>query len=364
VTASFSQSSLDFPTAQSGSRSGPGGPEPTGGSGSEDGSGGSGSAGTSDVGSGNGGGGADGSDKDNSSGPGTGVIVGAAVGGLVALIAIGILIFFLVKQAQKRKELQTASDPTGPPPGGSVMMSNPAAAFVNGGDGKPELAANSVAVPPPPPSPSPSTAKVPARSNNVSPVSAHANTFTTPTPPPPPMPNGAELPGQRTAPYPPMPNSAELHGQAPAYPPVPNSNELYGGMVQGQPPHSPIASPGAPAGAFSAHQQQYQPYRPELQGQGAPYQIPNRPELMGQQQQQRMYGGYYQPQYQQQHQQGYPQPHPAAHQVSPVEVHGQQRPAELQPTAWQSGPVPGQYLHEMDGGHQQQQQQQGFGQAR
>ncbi|KAK3381464.1 hypothetical protein B0H63DRAFT_205877 [Podospora didyma] len=268
-------------------------------------------------------------------GPNIGLVAGGAIGGVVALAAIGILIFFLVKKSQKRKAAahQVLPDTSTPDNGGY--------------DGKHELASDSIAAPLagplPPPSPSPSTLKVgPHRGDNVSPVSAHASVYSPPpnkaelsgAAPPPPMPNELQAQGV----YPPTPNSAELYGQQrPAYPPAPNSAELYG---QQRPPYSP-----APNSAELYGGQQQRPMYPpspntaELyaqggqfpQGQGSPYPPPNRPELMG---------GYYQPQK--------PQVQEFPGYNSYQGQQPQQQPVELQPVSWQSGPVPGVHIHEMD----------------
>lgn len=298
VTASVSQAGPS-PTAQSGSRVN-GGPQATA-------SGGSGSGDSSDNGSS---GGANNGKKSSN----TAAIAGAVVGVLVGLGIIGALLFFFIRKSKQRKVAEEANP------------ANADNAFVAGG-GKPELAGNPVVggaaaaavIPPSPPSRSTSVLKDGTRVSSVSPVSAGAGGF---APPPltaelhsqevPPPFQGAELQGQG----PPHPlNSTELHGQTPAYPPMPNTAELHAPygvapnptqtMHQGPLPLSPMTNTAS-----------------ELQGQGALWPGPNRQELQGQA----------------------APPHfmPNRH-----EMMGQQRPAELQPMAWQSGPVPG--LHEMDG---------------
>ncbi|KAK0709615.1 hypothetical protein B0T26DRAFT_679006 [Lasiosphaeria miniovina] len=340
VTNSVSQPT---PTRSSGSKftgnfggTGGGSTGSSGGSGSNNGNG---SGSSSGTGTGNGIGGSTApatSDTANKGGPSTGVIAGVVVGVVAVLAIVGVLVFFLVKQAQKRKAASHHALPENASP------SN----YPDPYGGKHELASEAVAAGAvagagagagahPPPSPSPSTLKVagPPRTDNVSPVSAHAHTLTPP-------PNKLDPYGQ--AQHPPLPNSAELYGQNPAYSPAPNTAELYAQGGHQYPPHANRpelqghGAPYSPAGSAELYAQgsgQYPPAnRPELQGQGAPYPPPNRPELMGQY-------GYPQQQQQQPPHQGY---------YSPQTPQGpQQPPVELQNMVWQSGPVPGYY--EMDG---------------
>ncbi|KAK3401953.1 hypothetical protein B0T20DRAFT_127111 [Sordaria brevicollis] len=318
VTASVSQAEPTA-TAQSGSRAN-GGPQATGGSGS-----GSGSDSNSNDGS-------SGNDSGNGSGntgkkSNTAVIAGAVVGVLVGLGIIAALLFFFIRKSKQRKAAEQAN------------AANGINDFVAGG-GKPELAGNPVVggaaavVPPSPPSRSTSVLKDGARVDSVSPVSAGAGGFAAPPltaelqgqgPPHPlnsnelhgqgaPRPfNGAELQGQG----PPHPlNSTELYGQTPAYPPMPNTAEMHAPYGVAQNPSQPLAQHPSPVSPMMNNAS-------ELQGQGAIYPGPNRQELQGQ-------GSP-------------PQFMPNRYEMGM----GQQRPAELQPTSWQSGPVPG--YHEMDG---------------
>ncbi|KAH7630224.1 hypothetical protein B0T09DRAFT_144592 [Sordaria sp. MPI-SDFR-AT-0083] len=326
VTASASQADPS-PTAQSGSRV-DGGPQATasGGSGSGSGSGtGSDSNNGSSGGADNGG---SGSGNTGNKPSNTAAIAGAVMGVLVGLGIIGALLFFFIRKSKQRKATEQANS------------ANAVNDFVAGG-GKPELAGNPVvggvataaAVPPSPPSRSTSMLKDGNRVDTVSPVSAGAGGF---SPPPltaelqgqgPPHPlNSTELHGQGAQrPFhdaelqgqgPPHPlNSTELHGQTPAYPPMPNSAELHAPYGVAQNPSQPMPQGPSPVSPMMNNAS-------ELQGQGAIYPGPNRQELQG---------------------------HAAPPQFMPNrhEMMGQQRAVELQPTAWQSGPVPG--FHEMDG---------------
>ncbi|KAK3503687.1 hypothetical protein B0T13DRAFT_522577 [Neurospora crassa] len=310
VTASESQAD-PTPTAQSGSRAN-GGAQATAssGSGSRSGSGSGSNSGDDSTGGANDGGSGSGNTGKKSSN--TGVIAGAVIGVLVGLGIIAALLFFFIRRSKQRKNMEQTN-------------SSNAIHDVLAGEGKPELAGNPIVggaataaaaaaataaaavaaaatVPPSPPSRSASMLKDGTRVNSVSPVSAGAGGF-----PPPQL--TAELQGQG----PPHPlNSTELHGQTPAYPPMPNTAELHApyGVSQnasqqsGQGPwsDSPMLSNAS-----------------ELQGSGGIYPGPNRQELQGL----------------------------AQFMSNRYEMMGPQRPAELQPTAWQSGPVPG--YHEMDG---------------
>ncbi|KAK1755663.1 hypothetical protein QBC47DRAFT_360566 [Echria macrotheca] len=273
-----------------------------------------------------------------SKGPGTGVIVGVVVGVIVVLALIGVVVFFVMKNARKKREQQLASDQV--PMTGRPSTSPGNTEFYNG---KQELPAESISGPLPPPSPSPSTLKVnhPPRVDTVSPVSAHGGAFSPPayhaelngqSPPVPPMPYGAELPGQGSPYYSPRPQGAELQGQVPAHPPNANTAELYGqGAAFQHPPRPELQGQGA---AYPP------PARPELQGQGAPYPGPFRQELPGQ------YSNYPTPP--QQSAQPYSPYSPAAT-VSPASTYVQPSPAgHAAGMSWQSGPVP--MVHEMDGG--------------
>jgi hypothetical protein len=196
---------------------------------------------SSTAGAANGGGSADGN-----GGPKTAVIAGVIAGVVVALIGVGALIWFLVKQSRKKQADAAALAAT------NANLQNQGPDY----NGKPELAGNPIN---PPHSPSPSMLKAHAgnRVETISPVSAHGSAWTPP-------PSKAELHGQG-APYPPMPpNAAELAGQG-------QQGSLY------MPPNRPelMGAPGYPM----------PPHRPELMGQqpaGYPT-SPNRPELMGQQ---------------------------------------------------------------------------------
>lgn len=263
----------------------------------------------------------------NGNGPKPAVIAGAVIGVIVGLLALGILIWFLVKQARKKQADSAA------------LAASHANLYSNGPEheGKPELGGNPINnMPPPSPSPSALKPNPMGRTESVSPVSAHGGSAWTPPP------NQAELQGQ-PAPYPPMPpNAAELAGQgrqgSPHMPP--NRSELAGG-------------PGYPLQNLPS------PNRPELMNQhpGGYDMHPNRPELMGQQ-------GY---------PQGYPQgqPYPMraqeynpyGGQQHPQEAHGQpiyefpgQQGSYQQPVYEASStPVPG---HSQPPSPQQQQQQQ------
>lgn len=292
VTASVSQAEPTA-TAQSGSRAN-GGPQATGGSGSGSGSG-SNSGDDSTGGANDSGNGSGNTGKESN----TAVIAGAVVGVLVGLGIIGALLFFFIRKSKLRKAAEQANAANG---------INDSVA----GGGKPELAGNPVvggaaaAVPPSPPSRSTSVLKEGTRVDSVSPVSAGARGFSAP-------PLTAELQGQG----PPHPlNSTNLYGQTPAYPPMPNTAEMHAPYGVAQNPSQPLAQYPSPVSPMMNNAS-------ELQGQGAIYPGPNRQELQGQ---------------------GAPsQFMPNRHEMGM----GQQRPAELQPTSWQSGPVPG--YHEMDG---------------
>ncbi|KAK4034595.1 hypothetical protein C8A01DRAFT_38951 [Parachaetomium inaequale] len=330
----------------------PGGPQQTGAGGSGGGNGNSNSNG-SGTGNGNGNGDAgsngsngstQGGDSQTSSSPSTGVIVGAVVGGVGGLALIGAIVFFVLKAVRKNRpdslRIPDNAPGTDDPPVPLVPLG-----------GKSELHSESIAGPLPAPSPSPSTLKaaVPARADNVSPVSAHTGAF---TPPPnnqselsgqasflPPMPNRPELHSQPTGSPPPLsPGRPELQGQGQtamfATPPPPNAPELYG---QGSPqPNRPelqgqgAMSPGPPNAPELYGQGAPSPNRPELHGQGAMYATPppanmselqgqgsqfynanpNRPELAGQYnyspQQQQSYPSPQSPHMQQQQQQQQP----------------------------------------------------------
>ncbi|KXX77277.1 hypothetical protein MMYC01_208390 [Madurella mycetomatis] len=321
---------------------------------------------------GDGGGATEDDDDSQSNGPSVSVIIGAVVGVIAALALIGVLIFFLIKSAKKRRAMEQSQTPNGAP-----GNQNPDPSGFYGG--KAELASDSVSAPPHPVSPSASTLKVnfPPRADNVSPVSAHAGVFAPPS-------NKAELQGQGPALYPPMPGSAELHGQGTAYPapPSPHAPELYG---QGAPStiRPELQGQGAMYAPAPANRPELQgqgsqfhnpnPNRPELQGQGAMYApAPDRPELQGQGTQYHnpnpnrpeLAGQYSYPQSPQLHHHQQPQPYPppfqqiqgyqSYHPGSPPPggaMYGQQQqPQAPPPASWQSGPVPG--FHEMDGaGH-------------
>ncbi|KAK3316298.1 hypothetical protein B0H66DRAFT_290483 [Apodospora peruviana] len=306
-----------------------GGPQATSGSGDSS-NGGTSNGGTSNSnGSPNGG-----TTTGTSKGANVGLIAGVIAGVVAILGLLAGLIVYLVK---KKKSQAAAVQPAAQDPPAPTIQD-----FYNG---KQELGGTAIVTPMPPPSPSTSTLKagVPGRTDNVSPVSAHAGAYTPP-------PNKAELHGQ-TAPYPPMPNSAELQGQGASYPPMPNSAELYAQGAQYPPPNRPeLQGQGA---------MYPPPNRSELQGQGSPhFPPPNRPEL----------AGYYapqmqppqmqmqQPQMQQQQMSGYYNGYGGPQQVNAQMPQGgfqgqqqPQRPAELAPVSWQSGPVPGFHVHEMDG---------------
>lgn len=186
------------------------------------------------------------------------------------------------------------------------------------GGGKPELAGNPIVggaataaaaaaatVPPSPPSRSASILKDGTRVNSVSPVSAGAGGFSPPQ-------LTAELQGQG----PPHPlNSTELHSQTPAYPPMPNTAELHAPYGVPRNPSQPLGQPPSSVSPMLSNAS-------ELQGSGGMCPGPNRQELQG-------------------------QGTPPQFMSNRHEMMGPQLPAELQPTAWQSGPVPG--YHEMDG---------------
>ncbi|SPQ26936.1 cbddf3d4-5658-4a1e-a938-51918f1b561a [Thermothielavioides terrestris] len=303
-----------------------GGPKQTGGSGS----GGTGSSGSNQGGT-----------NSSSGGPSTPVIVGIVVGVVGGLAVLSSLIYFLAREARKRRAAAYSAYGGGHPGAGLLPF-----------NGKSELPSDSAAAAVPFPSrPSQSTPQpgaVPARVDNVSPVSAHA---TTSTPPP----NQAELSGQ-SAPYPPMPNRPELLGQAAtaaaaAAPsrPVPNAPELYG---QGAPQPNRPELYGQTA-AFATPP----PNQSELQGQGAPFYAtnlnqteysssppPNQSELQGQGAQSYA-ANLNRSEYMYQH---YPAgaPPPGA---TASAAYGQQTQSPAQPqSSWQSGPVPA--FHEMDGG--------------
>ncbi|KAK3948076.1 hypothetical protein QBC32DRAFT_352523 [Pseudoneurospora amorphoporcata] len=293
VTASVSQADPS-PTAQSGSRVNP---QATAGGGSGSGSDSSSGSNSDDGSSGGANDGGSGSGNTGKRSSNAAVIAGAVVGVVVGLGITVALLFFFIRKSKQANSANAITD------------------FGAGGD-KPELAGNPVvggaaaaaaaAVPPSPPSRSTSMLKDGTRVSSVSPVSAGAGGFS-----PPPL--TAELQGQG----PPHPlNSTELHGQTPAYPPMPNTAELHAPYGVAQNTSQPMAQGLSPVPPVMNN-------TPELQGQGAIFPGPNRQELQGQA--------------------AHPQFMPNRH-----EMMGQQRPAELQPTAWQSGPVPG--LHEMDGG--------------
>ena len=271
-------------------------------------------------------------------GPSAAVIAGAIVGVVAVLAIIGVVVFFVRKNAQKRKQLQIASDQV-------PMTGRPSTSGPDYYNGKQELPADSIAGPSPA-SPSPSMLKVnnPPRSDTVSPISSHGGALSPHMNhaelnghhPVPPMPYGAELPG-KGSPYPPMPQGAELQGQAPAYAPSPNTAELYG------------------QGATVQH-----PPRPELQGQGAMYPPPNGPGLQQGQgtpyptpYRQELAGHYNYPPSQQvqvpsPQMQSYSPYGPAAA-VSPASSYMQSPPPHPAGMSWQAGPVS--MVHEMDGGH-------------
>ncbi|KAI2633165.1 hypothetical protein GGS26DRAFT_555510 [Hypomontagnella submonticulosa] len=194
VTESVSQTTA---TEKSGSS----GPKETGVNGSNGGSGGSkttqGPAGSNESGNVGPGGNA----AHSTSGPSTGTIVGAVVGGIAGLAIIGLAAFFLWKRSRKNK--------AAPHPAAAAEFS-----------GKPELDSTVVA-PSSAASPNPSAMKGQAdtRVDNVSPVTAHSVPNTSELsayPPPPPSPQEAygrpvvpvhEVPGQH------YPDIHEAHGQ-------------------------------------------------------------------------------------------------------------------------------------------------------
>ncbi|EGO54432.1 hypothetical protein NEUTE1DRAFT_103879 [Neurospora tetrasperma FGSC 2508] len=306
VTASESQAD-PTPTAQSGSRANRGAQATaSSGSGSRSGSGSGSNSGDDSTGGANDGGSGSGNTGKKSSN--TGVIAGAVIGVLVGLGIIAALLFFFIRRSKQRKNMEQTN-------------SSNAIHDVFAGEGKPELAGNPIVggaataaaaaaaaaatVPPSPPSRSASMLKDGTRVNSVSPVSAGAGRF-----PPPQL--TAELQGQG----PPHPlNSTELHGQTPAYPPMPNTAELHA-------PYGVPQNPSQPLGQGPLSVSPMLSNASELQGSGGMYPGPNRQELQG-------------------------QGTPPQFMSNKHEMMGPQRPAEPQPTAWQSGPVLG--YHEMDG---------------
>ncbi|KAL8392125.1 hypothetical protein RB595_002350 [Gaeumannomyces hyphopodioides] len=324
------------------------GPGQTGGAGAGGGSGGGGSGSGS-----NGGPDASGGNSGTSQSSNAGVIAGAAGGGVALLVGIAVAVFYLMRNARRKKAAE------------EIAMVQPKTSANQDFDGKPELdGAMVTAANVPPSSPSPSMLKTHASqriADNISPVSAHHQH------------NGSAFPS------PPMPT--ELHNES--------------RMQQAAQNVSPtVPSPYSQNGQFQAYgqQQQQHQYQPsgahEMQGQQS-YSTMIRPELQGNhhQQQQQQAGAYgnvlpspFGPGFQGQNQQLYefpaaiaafPRPPSSASNAAtglagspprhtyeagsrPVTASSQQH---LQPTglaeapgmSWHSGPVAG--YSELDGGH-------------
>ncbi|EJT77065.1 hypothetical protein GGTG_06979 [Gaeumannomyces tritici R3-111a-1] len=223
-----------------------------------------GAGGGSGNGGGAGGGGANGG-PDGSSGTSqpsnTGVIAGAAGGGVALLLGIGVAVFYLMRNARRKKAAEDIA-----------MVQPKSSADQDFGGGKPELdGAMITAADLPPSSPSPSMLKTHASqriADNVSPVSAHHNH------------NHHQHGGGGGAfPSPPMPT--ELH----------NESRVQQQQAGAQNVSPVMPSPYSQNGQFQAYgqqQQQQQQYQPggahEMLGQQT-YSTMIRPELHGSYQQ-------------------------------------------------------------------------------
>jgi hypothetical protein len=153
------------------------------------------------------------SGNNDHTGPSTAVIAGAAVGGVALLAIIGVVIFFLVRSAHKRKAANASqANPQQPPNSDMAFVHNGAPPPHYAPTGEPELQGSPVnggpgGAPSQSGSPSPETLKagIIPYTNSTSPVSPPSSMY-----PPPQQPHQPELAGQ-AVPYP-APGVGVAHG--------------------------------------------------------------------------------------------------------------------------------------------------------